>query len=159
MSQRVAVMTVTALSSILWVSRAKAQAVHETVTESGPNRALLSSGLFAVGVPYVASVVVATESDHAGDKNLYLPVVGPWLDLADRGGCNGVGQTPCTTETGNKVLLVLDGIIQGIGALDLVGAFVFPETRTVTVSERPRVFVAPAYLGKDGYGVAALATF
>lgn len=146
--------------SLLWASRARAQAVQETVTESGPNRALLSSGIFAVGVPYAASVIVATQSDHQGDKSLYLPVVGPWLDLADRGGCNGVGQPSCDKETGYKVLLVIDGVIQGIGALDLVGAFLFPETRTVTtVSERPRLFVAPAYLGRSGYGVAALARF
>ena len=86
-------------------------------------------------------------------------MVGPWLDLGDRGACNGVEQPSCDKETGYKVLLVIDGVIQGIGALDLVGAFLFPETRTVTVSERPRVFVAPAYLGRNGYGVAALARF
>jgi hypothetical protein len=156
---KLAVAALSALASLVWVSEAKAQSFHETVTESGPNRSLLSSGLFAVGVPYVASVIVATQSDHAGDKNLYLPVVGPWIDLGNRGGCDGIGQASCDRETGYKVLLVLDGIIQGLGALDLLGAFVFPETRTVTVAERPRVFVAPAYLGKSSYGVSALATF
>ena len=70
------------------------------------------------------------------------------------------GQTSCDSETVNKVLLVVDGIFQGIGALDIVGAFVFPETRTVsTAASQPRVMVAPAYWGRSGYGVSALATF
>jgi hypothetical protein len=155
MKKHTAVIGAVALSSLLWVSRSNA----ETVTETGPNRALLRSGLFAVGVPYVASVIVATQSDHPGDKNLYYPVVGPWLDLANRGECDGFGQTSCNTETGYKVLLVADGIIQSIGALEILGAFLMPETRTARVAEQPRLFVSPSTVGRAGYGVAAIGTF
>jgi hypothetical protein len=150
---------VAALVSGLWVSQASAQS-RETVSTTGPNRGLLHSGLFVFGVPYVASVIVASSSDHPGDDNLYLPVAGPWMDLANRGTCGHLGERSCDSETGNKVLLVFDGIFQGLGALDIVGAFVFPETRTVsTVSSERRFVIAPTYWGRNGYGVHAVATF
>jgi len=50
---------------------------HETVTTTGPNRELLHSGIFALGVPYASSIVVAATSDRAEDKHLYIPVAGP----------------------------------------------------------------------------------
>jgi hypothetical protein len=132
----------------------------ETVTTTGPNRALLHSGLFTLAIPYVASVIVATGSDHPGDNNLYIPVAGPWMDLSSRGPCGGAAERSCDGETANKALLVVDGVFQGLGALDIVGAFVFPETRTVSnANDKPRVIVAPAYWGRDRYGVSALATF
>jgi len=149
-----------ALTVGLWSSAASAQS-HESVTTMGPNRGMLRSGVFMLGVPYVTSVIVAAESDHPGDDNLYIPVAGPWMDLAGRGPCGNVpGGPSCDGETVNKVLLVVDGIFQGIGAIDIVGAFVFPETRTIyATSSQPRVVVAPAYWGRDGYGVSAFATF
>jgi hypothetical protein len=148
----------TTLISALCASSALAQS-RETVTVTGPNRALLHSGFFAFGVPYAASVVVASTSDHQGDRNLYLPVVGPWMDLGDRGSCGNLAERPCGNETAYKTLLVIDGVFQGIGALDIVGAFVFPETRTISARGEPRVLVAPSYDGRSGYGVSALGTF
>lgn len=157
MKKHIAFMAMAGVASVLWASRADAQ---ERVTVTGPNRALLSSGIFALGVPYVTSVIVATQSDHQGDNHLYVPVAGPWMDLGDRGGCGELGQPSCNAETTYKVLLVADGILQGIGALDIIGAFVFPETRTAAVAaDRPRLVVSPTAMGRGGYGVAALATF
>src|SRR6266542_2846534 len=126
---------------------------RETVaTTGGPNAALLTSGLFAFGVPYLASVVVAAESSHAGDKNLYVPVAGPWMDFAQRGDCGRAGEPSCDNETANKVLLAADGILQGIGAIEIVGAFLMPETRTTTVAREPSVKIGPAHVGRGGYG-------
>src|SRR4051812_24019450 len=56
-------------------------------TETTPNAELIASGLFTLAVPYMASVVVATESSRAGDHYLYTPVAGPWLDLSNRDDC------------------------------------------------------------------------
>jgi hypothetical protein len=96
-----------------------------------PNRALLRSGVFTLGASYVPALVVAIESDHPADNHLYAPIVGPWLDLANRGDCEG----DCDGETVNKVLLVTDGVFQGIGALQILGSFIFPETTAaVTVA-------------------------
>src|SRR5580692_3680226 len=50
----------------------------------GPDWAVLGSGLLVFGGTYTASLVVAATSTHAGDKGLYAPIVGPWLDIANR---------------------------------------------------------------------------
>jgi hypothetical protein len=165
MKKHVAITASAALASILSVSAANAQTVvttaraHDTVVSAGPNSTMLGSGLFTFGVPYIASVVVAANSDHAGDNHLYIPVVGPWLDFANRGDCGAIGQQSCDNETVNKVLLVVDGVFQGVGALEIVGAFLSPETRTVSVATNPRFKLGPSSVGRSGYGVAAVGTF
>jgi hypothetical protein len=67
----------------------------------------------------------------------------------------------------NKALLVTDGIFQGIGALEVVGSFLFVETRvaaTATKSTKREtatrlpVSITPAYMS-GGYGVMAAGVF
>jgi hypothetical protein len=131
----------------------------ETVYE-GPNRALLWSGVFTAGVPYVASAIVGAESGYTPDRSLFIPIAGPWVDLAQRSGCP-VAAATCNTETLNKVLLVGDGIFQGIGALTTVYGFLSPERHeVVTTSEalKPTIHVAPANVA-SGYGLAAVGSF
>jgi len=145
---------------------ARAQQIVQDRTEaSGPNRAMLHSGIWTLGLSYVPAVVVAAESGRHGDKNLYIPVAGPWMDLSARGSCPP--NTTCSNETTNKVLLAVDGVFQGIGALDIVGAFLFPETRTITAASRDKTQLhvgglslrfTPARL-QSGYGVSALGSF
>jgi hypothetical protein len=127
-----------------------------------PNRALLMTGLVLGGVPYVASIAVAASSGHAGDSNLWIPIIGPYVDLGNRGGCPATGS--CAGETGNKALLIGDGVIQTIGAIEILGSFIFPETirttATVTTSSGASVTFAPARVGSAGaYGLAALGSF
>src|SRR5262249_9888433 len=97
-----------------------------TVQEKIPNAGLISHGAILFGIPYVSSVVVAASSDRVGDKNLYIPLVGPWMDLANRGSCVG---PRCERETSNQVLLVANGILQSVGALQILAGFVLPSTR------------------------------
>jgi hypothetical protein len=132
---------------------------HETVTTTGPNRELLHSGIFALGVPYVASVVVAASSDRPEDKHLYIPVAGPWMDLANRSGCGNAGQPSCDKETAYKVLLIGNGILQGVGTLEIFGSFLFPETRTVSAKNERRFVVTPYYAGRNDFGLSAFARF
>ena len=139
--------------------------VKDQTSTTAPNQTLLHSGAWILGLSYVPAVIVAAESSRAGDKKLYIPVAGPWLDLATRQGCQpGVS----CNETANKVLIVIDGIFQGMGALDIVGSFIFPETHTVTVSSSGRcespapslsVHIAPAQISGRAYGIAAIGTF
>ena len=96
---------------------------------TGPNRVMLHSGIWTLGLSYVPALVVAISSDQSYDKKLYAPVAGPWLDLASRE-C----RTDCNHETVNKALLVTDGIFQGIGALQILGSFLFVETSTAAVA-------------------------
>jgi hypothetical protein len=125
-----------------------------------PNRFLLRSGVFTLGAAYVPALVVAVESDRAADNHLYAPIVGPWFDLAARDECRG----DCGGETVNKVLLVTDGIFQGLGALQILGAFVMPETRTLALrnSDGSRALslkVLPASFGRGANGLLAVGNF
>jgi hypothetical protein len=133
-----------------------------SVESSGtlPNRSLLRSGVFTLGASYVPALVVAIESDRPSDDHLYVPIVGPWLDLANRGDdCDG----GCGKETTNKVLLVTDGVFQGIGALQILGSLIFPETRAVTIAKSDGTpaltfMVAPTTIAQ-GSGLVAYGSF
>lgn len=135
---------------------------HERVDSAGPNRALLRSGATTLGVAYAPALVVAINSERKGDDYLYYPVAGPWLDLSHREKC-----ATCKHETLNEVLLVTDGIFQGVGALQIVGSFLFPERRTTYSTKRlakaaqpagPRLHVKPARFS-GAYGLQATAVF
>lgn len=125
-----------------------------------PNRFLLSSGMFTLGAAYVPALVVAIESEHPEDKHLYAPIVGPWFDLADREDCTG----ECSGETLDEALLVTDGVFQGLGVLQIIGAFVLPEAPAVAVrtpdgSPALAFTVSPANFGRGANGLLALGHF
>lgn len=125
-----------------------------------PNRFLLRSGMFTLGAAYVPALVVAVESERSEDKHLYAPVVGPWFDLAARGQCSG----DCSGETLDKALLVTDGVFQGLGALQIIGAFVLPESRALALhdsngSPALAFSVAPVHFGRGSNGVMAVGHF
>lgn len=126
-----------------------------TYEEKSPNSALLGSGALMLGLSYGGSLIVAATSDRPEDSHLYIPVAGPWMNLANR--------TPCRVpecsvpETVNKVMLVTDGIFQGVGALQILGGFLFPETRTVTRTQAGVHFTPTG--GKGSIGIAAYGSF
>jgi hypothetical protein len=127
---------------------------------TGPNRRLIGSGLITFGLSYIPSLVVAGTSDISADHHLYVPIVGPWLDLGGRPGC-GVGHIDCDAETTDKVLLVVDGIFQGIGALTTVAGFLSPEHHELVStadSDKLTLHLAPAHVA-SGYGLAAFGNF
>jgi hypothetical protein len=147
---------------------ASASAQHrvDTVEYVGPDRSLLRSGAWTLGLSYAPALVVAIESDLPADKYLYAPVAGPWLDLSKRD-CS-----TCKHETLNKVLLVTDGIIQGIGSLEIIGSLLFIErASTSTAGYQPATVTTDAKSGSafrlrfaprrmaGGYGLAAVGNF
>jgi hypothetical protein len=101
-----------------------------TYEESTPNGGLIAGGLVMFGLSYVPSVIIGAASGRAADQNLYIPVAGPWIDLANRDKeCPG---NHCIGDTANKVLLVTGGVFQGVGVMQVLGGFLFPTTRVVT---------------------------
>jgi len=157
-----------ALTLCLSTSAARAQdgparmgSMGDTPTETRPvrpNRALLVTGAAIVVASYTPAVVVAATSERDGDKWLYVPVVGPWADLADRGGCRG----DCGEEALNKTLLVGAGLAHIVGVGAIVASFVVPEQRTTRVAlapTRPELHVAPVSVGRNGYGLGMVGTF
>jgi hypothetical protein len=155
---------VTPVTPIVPVVPARAESTY-----GGPNRALLSTGLISFTGAYVPAVIVGAESTSQVDHRLYIPVAGPWINLAERPGCGDRG-TNCDRETTNKVLVIASGVFQGAGVLTALSAFLFPEkSQTVAVvgqnqpkpadAKKVSVHVAPTELGSNGYGLTAFGGF
>jgi hypothetical protein len=128
--------------------------VSGTTRTSWVNRPLLLTGLVVLGGSYATSAVVGAESGRPSDNpNLYYPVVGPWLDLAQRD-CSL--QFPCSKEAGNKALLIIDGTLQGLGALAVVTSFFLPEKvgRHFLIIGGDKLHASPSVVG-SGYGLGA----
>jgi len=132
---------------------------QQTVVESdtGPNP-MLVGGLVGFGASYGAAVIVAATSNHDGDHHLYVPIVGPWLDIANRGNCPA-SSTACDSETTNKVLLGIDGVIQGASAIAVVYGLLTPPSRAETRVSQKGVHFAPVSYGSGSPGVAAFGAF
>ncbi|MEO7110033.1 MAG: hypothetical protein ABI183_06320 [Polyangiaceae bacterium] len=92
--------------------------------------ALVFGGI-ATALAYAPVAVVGAESSRAGDRVLFLPIFGPWIDLLGRDKCitppqlatdAAIPTDPCVAETANRVGIVISGIAQAIGGtLFLIG--------------------------------------
>jgi len=111
-----------------------------------PNRKLLwASGIvFAAG--YVPSVIVAIASSDTSDRYLYIPLAGPWIDLAMRNCSEPVG-VRCPDSTLHGAGLFFDGLLQLAGLVGLVVAFRVPEARWIPA-------VHPAIFDGGAHGIA-----
>lgn len=122
------------------------------------NSSLFVGGAVVFGAAYGAAVIGAANSETEADQRLYVPLLGPWLDLADRGDCN-VENRACDDETTIKVLIVGDGILQAGGALMMVGSLLFPKTVTHSAPATAMQKVKPIRVGTGGRGLAYTGTF
>lgn len=150
------------LASLGLAKPAHAQARVDTVEYTGPDRGLMRTGIWTLGLSYTPALIVGIASSLPEDRYLLAPVAGPWIDFAKRD-CK-----TCNNETLNKVLLATDGVFQGIGALEIVGSFFFIEHAKVTEAasndtvDKPKssfsLHVVPTTVG-GAYGMAAIGKF
>jgi hypothetical protein len=133
--------------------------VVEETRERRPHRTLLWTGLSVFTVTYAGSAVAGgIAGDRVPDKNLFVPLVGPWLDLGQRD-CDF---RPCDPgqETLFESLIIASGVLQGGAALLTVSSFFVPEksaTRTSAAATESDVRVVPiSYAGGGGVGVVGL---
>jgi hypothetical protein len=156
------IVTIELLPASANAQRSEPVVVQETTSQaSGPSMAMVGSGIVIFGLSYVPAVVVGSSSGLDADRTLLVPIAGPWIDLTQRPGCNGSGSA-CNQENTNKVLLVTDGVFQGIGVLTVVGGFLTPAHERTTVESRatrPTWHLAPVSFGAGAYGMAAAGTF
>jgi hypothetical protein len=136
-------------------------ALYADKTESHrPNSALLGPGVGTFLLGYGPSAVVGAISPRSSDKSLFIPVAGPWMDLANRD-CKA--KSCGENETISKALIITSGAAQGLGALLTIGSLIIPETTTVrerTAAElKPSVKVFPVSFGGAGAGLGAIGTF
>lgn len=127
-------------------------------SKSWVNKPLLITGAAVLVAGYVPMAVVSQISERPGDQtNLLYPVVGPWMNLADRG-CE---ERACSGENLNKVLLIAGGVAQGAGALSVLLSLVLPgkTTQNWYLIGKGRTQVAPMYVGNSTYGLGAHGAF
>jgi len=123
--------------------------------ERRPNRALLSTGGTVFLLSYVPSVVAGAVSSNDADRNLFIPVVGPWMALADHDG---------KADDVAKGMIITSGVAQTAGILLAVGSLIIPEStrveeRTVTAkAQAPKVSFTPVSFAA-GAGVGAVGRF
>ena len=125
------------------------------------NATMFTTGALVFAASYGASVITAASSDDndRGNHRLYVPVVGPWLALNDRGSCD-VSQSRCDHETTAKVLLVADGVFQAAGLLGMLDGVLQPSSHRVmarTAKLDTKVHVTPTVA--QGPGVAVFGRF
>lgn len=131
----------------------------DDVIERGyrPNKPLIVSGFVTFGIPYTISVVVAATSVRSEDHALYIPLVGPWIDLATRGGCPALAPN-CGGETAAKAGLIVDGIFQGLGVITMASGFLWRQQSYTTVHKAGIDWVSPWASGTGG-GLTAIGHF
>ena len=138
------------------------QSVDIGPQERGPNLVILGAGIVSFADAYGIAAIVGATSSYQPDRRLFVPVLGPWLDLADRASCSPTGAGSCHTERVNRASLVIDGVFQGIGVLAIAGALAFPWPRTAMTADAPagpQLTLAPVQYAHGGMGLAALGTF
>jgi hypothetical protein len=120
-----------------------------------PNKALLITGSALLVSTYVTTAALAAANGPDADKNLYIPVVGPWLNLADRTTASGRAG-----DTRDTVLIAGSGVLQGAGAALLITSFFVPEKVPAARISAGNVHMQlTPTAGPGAGGVGAIGTF
>lgn len=120
-----------------------------------PNKAYLITGGIVLAGTYATTAAFAGANGPIGDKDLFIPVVGPWINLASRK-CQG----DCPNATRDAVLIAGSGVLQGAGAALVLASFFIPEkVPTARITAGPvKMHVTPT-AGMGAGGVGAFGTF
>ncbi len=130
------------------------------VVEDSYNAPIFLSGALVFGAAYGASVITAASDDSTGNDRLYIPVVGPWLALSDRGSCD-ISDSRCNHETTAKVLLIADGVFQAAGIIGMLDGIFQPSSHRVitrTAKADTKIRVTPSVVHGEP-GVAMFGRF
>jgi len=131
---------------------------YETVYDDY-NASMFFTGAFVFAGAYGASAIVAANDNSRGKDRLFVPVVGPWLALNDRGSCD-ITLSKCDNETTAKVLLVADGVFQAAGIIGMLDGVLQPSShRVIARTADTKVHVTPTYMGNGGQGLAVFGHF
>jgi hypothetical protein len=123
-------------------------------------RGLIIAGSIVVGVPWVFGVTAATADNFQdGTGFLVVPVLGPWLMLATsaRDNCSPNDGLCSSSKSGERAVLVLDGLVQAAGATMFFAGMLVPRLRLVR--NDVVVSVIPMELGHGAHGLGAVGTF
>lgn len=122
-----------------------------------PNRPMLvTGGALLVGTYATSAIIVAANGSKSdGDHDLYIPVVGPWINLSERT-CSG----DCADHKRDSVLIAGSGVLQGLGAAMVIASFLIPEkVESARITAGPmRMQITPSAVAGGG-GIGAFGTF
>ncbi len=126
---------------------------RDTVTlyqNNRPNKAYLYTGGALFLGSYATTAAVNAASDI--DRSLYIPVVGPWLHIAER---------DSNADTLGTVLIAGSGVVQGIGVLMTTASFFIPEKVPAATIQagNVKINVTPTAYGRGSAGIGAVGTF
>lgn len=159
------------MSGRLWIVSATMLAVTSTASMSfaqetppsastpysyeRPNRALLVTGASIFVTTYALTASFAAAGQRAADRDMFVPLAGPFMNLANRNCARG-----CTTDTRDTVLIATSGGVQLISVGLMVASVLFPEKVTVGhVAVGPvKMQIAPSAAAGGG-GAIAVGTF
>jgi hypothetical protein len=127
------------------------QAAAQGETTTVTNTSVITTGVLTFGVAYGIAAIAAAQSDDSADKRLYVPLLGPWLAMSDRGDCP-VEEAKCDSQTTDKILLAVDGVFQAAGVVTAVYGVLSPVTVTHTTTTAQSLRVTPMHAGQ---GVSA----
>ncbi|HSO37164.1 MAG TPA: hypothetical protein VLT33_31780 [Labilithrix sp.] len=116
----------------------------------GPNKAVLITGAALFVGTYATTAAITAGVNTKEDHDLYLPIVGPWINIANRS-CDG----DCSpTHNRNTVLIAGSGILQGVGAGMIITSFFLREkVPTATIAAGPmKITVVPTAGGMGAVG-------
>jgi hypothetical protein len=117
----------------------------------------LVAGVVVLGLSYLPTLYVGSESPRDSDRILALPLAGPWIDLAQRPSCTPpvvppnvkIPVDPCIEESASRAALVTTGALQALGAiLTAVGL----PSQSHVVEGAPGVALVPAPSGAVAIG-------
>jgi hypothetical protein len=119
-----------------------------------PNTAVLITGGSLLVGTYATTAAFAATNGPSSDKDLYIPVVGPWINLVNR------PDTNASTETRDVILIAGSGVLQGIGAAMAISSFFIPEkipAARITAGS-VKMNITPT-AGPGAGGIGAIGTF
>jgi hypothetical protein len=148
---------VVALATVAVPMRAFAQPVAQplptSLTEAtatadgdGPierfNSPVVATGAAVFATSYAAAVITAASTDAPGNSHLYLPLVGPWIDLGARASCDSAHAHCGGDSAASKTLLAVDGVFQAAGAVTMIEGMLHPIRSRKSIMIRPTTFAA-----------------
>jgi hypothetical protein len=128
---------------------------RETVTVKQsfrPNRPLLITGsaLFVGSYATTAALTAGNVYDGAGDRSMYIPVVGPWMHLSS------------FSQSGwDQALIIGSGIAQGAGVgLAIASLFIPEKVDAATIQAgNVKVNLTATSMGRGSGGIGAIGSF
>src|SRR5690242_15188707 len=115
------------LAGALTLTPALSRADEETEAYTTTNTPAIAAGLTIFGLSYGAAVVTAATSEDETHDRMFVPIVGPWLTLADQPDCP-IEQQECDRETSEKILIGADGVLQAAGVITALYGLLTPRT-------------------------------